>query len=294
MSSGRLWGAVTAWRCGHPHAQWSGYHCAHLLASHEGRCSVPAAASLGPSEPCRPRAGPKGLPPDSDNYSARPSSPRRNQSGPQMKSPIHSFESAGAGMIFVEGFRLLFVLAGSVAGFEIGRNGQRQPARTGRRPAARCRRQLCPRRRRRPTGRQGPPAGGVPLPQHPSRGDLRRLDHLDHRDAAGPGDRASPAGALPIRLRAADHRLHRLGPGHPRLEARLGQGRQIVAAAGLSRILAPPPDPTQGPRPAGGRLRHDGPVPAGLGPRRAAPRRHGHPPVRARPRPVGGHQHPTR
>ncbi len=37
-----------------------------------------------------------------------------------MKSPIHS-ESAGTGMIFVEGFRLLFVLAGSAAGFEIGR-----------------------------------------------------------------------------------------------------------------------------------------------------------------------------
>ncbi len=38
-----------------------------------------------------------------------------------MKSPIHTVKSSGTGMIFVEGFRLLFVLAGSVAGFEIGR-----------------------------------------------------------------------------------------------------------------------------------------------------------------------------
>lgn len=46
-----------------------------------------------------------------------------------MKSPIHNVES-GSGMIFVEGFRLLFVLAGAVAGFEIGRwvdSGQRAP-----------------------------------------------------------------------------------------------------------------------------------------------------------------------
>src|SRR3984957_9217847 len=38
-----------------------------------------------------------------------------------MKSGIRNAESAGASMIFVEGFRLLFVLAGSAAGFEIGR-----------------------------------------------------------------------------------------------------------------------------------------------------------------------------
>lgn len=47
-----------------------------------------------------------------------------------MKSPIHRLESSGGGMIFVEGFRLLFVLAGSLAGFEIGRTivgGQHSP-----------------------------------------------------------------------------------------------------------------------------------------------------------------------
>jgi uncharacterized protein YacL len=44
-----------------------------------------------------------------------------------MKSPIHRFESAGGGMIFVEGFRLLFVLAGAVAGFELGRTVNGSP-----------------------------------------------------------------------------------------------------------------------------------------------------------------------
>jgi len=46
----------------------------------------------------------------------------RYQSGHHMKSPIHNVRPTGTGMIFVEGFRLLFVLAGSVAGFEIGRS----------------------------------------------------------------------------------------------------------------------------------------------------------------------------
>jgi uncharacterized protein YacL len=44
-----------------------------------------------------------------------------------MKSPIRSIESAGSGMIFVEGFRLLFVLAGAVAGFEVGRSVDASP-----------------------------------------------------------------------------------------------------------------------------------------------------------------------
>jgi uncharacterized protein YacL len=42
-------------------------------------------------------------------------------------SPSTSAERAGNAMIFVEGFRLLFVLAGAVAGFEIGRNLSASP-----------------------------------------------------------------------------------------------------------------------------------------------------------------------
>jgi uncharacterized protein YacL len=44
-----------------------------------------------------------------------------------MKSPIHSLKSSGGGMIFVEGFRLLFVLAGAVAGYELGRHVDANP-----------------------------------------------------------------------------------------------------------------------------------------------------------------------
>src|ERR1700683_2590542 len=38
-----------------------------------------------------------------------------------------SLESPGAGLIFVEGFRLLFVLAGSLAGYELGQTVNGNP-----------------------------------------------------------------------------------------------------------------------------------------------------------------------
>ncbi len=45
-----------------------------------------------------------------------------------MKHPTPNFaDGDGSQMIFVEGFRLLFVMAGSVAGFEIGRNVDASP-----------------------------------------------------------------------------------------------------------------------------------------------------------------------
>jgi uncharacterized protein YacL len=62
-------------------------------------------------------------PPISDNYRAGPSFRGETQSGhPDEVSDPQSAQRDGSPVIFVEGFRLLFVLAGSVAGFEIGRN----------------------------------------------------------------------------------------------------------------------------------------------------------------------------
>ena len=195
------------------------------------------------------RAGPKELPDGVPTISMR--LVRRNQGGHQMKSPIHSVESAGTGMIFVEGFRLLFVLAGSVAGFEIGRSLDGQSTCPGGRAPVRSRSQLRTGRGRRPPRRQGTAARGVPLPQYPSRRDVCRLDHRHHRDAPRIGDRAPPPGSPPVRLRPPHHRGHRLGAGHPGMEARLRQGQ---AGRGRRRTVRNswPHNPT-----------HPGPCPVG-------------------------------
>jgi uncharacterized protein YacL len=69
----------------------------------------------------------KGLHHDSDNYRTARLFAAISKVVTQMKSPIHNSRSGDDAMIFVEGFRLLFVLAGSVAGFEIGRSIDASP-----------------------------------------------------------------------------------------------------------------------------------------------------------------------
>jgi uncharacterized protein YacL len=162
-----------------------------------------------------------------------------------MKSPIHN-ASAGTGMIFVEGFRLLFVLAGSAAGFEIGRWVDASP--------------------------HAPVAGlvfGAGI-AYVVGGVAGRLVDKGLQQAVFLF-RNTPAGEMfASSIIATTGMLLGLVVGLPLLVLfrsgfalvitavvawvlaslgwRLGsvKGRQIVAAAGLSRILAPQTDPPQG------------------------------------------------
>jgi uncharacterized protein YacL len=163
-----------------------------------------------------------------------------------MKSPIHNVESAGTGMIFVEGFRLLFVLAGSVAGFEIGRtigSGQRASV-VGLLLGAAVTYVL----------------GGV----------AGRLIDRGLQQAVFLFRNTPPGETFAASIVATTGMLLGLVVGLPLLVLlrsafaliitavvawvlatlgwRLGsvKGRQIVAAAGLSRILAPQPSPPEG------------------------------------------------
>ncbi len=151
-------------------------------------------------------------------------------------------------MIFVEGFRLLFVLAGSVAGFEIGRHVDGNPHSPVIGLLLGAAVSYVARRCGRAADRQGAAAGGLPLPQHSPRGDLRRFHHLDHRDAPRPGDRPAPAWSY-FRSGFAVLTTAVTSPGcwppSGGVSAQV-KGRQIVAAAGLSRILAPHVQPHPG------------------------------------------------
>jgi uncharacterized protein YacL len=162
-----------------------------------------------------------------------------------MKSPIHSFESSG-GMIFVEGFRLLFVLAGSVAGFEIGRTIDASP--------------------------HSPVVGllfGAAI-SYVFGGVAGRLIDKGLQHAVFLFRNTPPGEIFAASIISTTGMLLGLVIGLPLLILlrsgiavlitavlawvlatlgwRLGsvKGRQIVAAAGLSRILAPQPGPPQG------------------------------------------------
>jgi len=137
-------------------------------------------------------------------------------------------------MIFVEGFRLLFVLAGAVAGFELGRMLTAAPTRRWSEccsvpPSAMCSAAWLADWSTRVS------ADRVPLPQHPPGGDLRRFDRGNHGMLLGLVIGLPLLVLFPIRVLVADHRGDRLGAGHSRVADRHGQGRQIVRAAGLSR-----------------------------------------------------------
>ena len=69
----------------------------------------------------------KGLHHDSDNYRTARLFVANPKAVTQMKSPIHNSRSGNDAMIFVEGSRLLFVLAGSVIGYELGRDIDASP-----------------------------------------------------------------------------------------------------------------------------------------------------------------------
>ena len=205
-----------------------------------------------------------------------------------MKSPIHHVESAGTGMIFVEGFRLLFVLAGSVAGFEIGRSVD--------------------------AGQHAPVVGlllGAAV-SYVLGGVAGRLVDRGLQQAVFLFRNTPPGETFAASIVATTGMLLGLVIGLPLLVLfrsgfallitaviawvlatlgwRLGsvKGRQIVAAAGLSRILAPQPGP-----PEGHALLADSSAMMDrfllvLGPRGPAAGRTGHPPIRHRPHPVGG------
>lgn len=162
-----------------------------------------------------------------------------------MKSPIHN-ESAGTGMIFVEGFRLLFVLGGSAAGFEIGRALDASPH---------------------------APVAGLLLGAGASYvlgGVAGRLIDRGLQHAVFLFRNTPPGETFAASIAATTGMLLGLVIGLPLLVImrsgfalvitavvawilgslgwRLGsvKGRQIVAAAGLSRILAPQASPPQG------------------------------------------------
>ncbi|MGD0392304.1 MAG: hypothetical protein ABSC41_06630 [Acidimicrobiales bacterium] len=163
-----------------------------------------------------------------------------------MKSPIHHVESAGTGMIFVEGFRLLFVLAGAVAGFEIGRSVD--------------------------AGQHAPVIGLVlgAAVSYVLGGVAGRLVDRGLQQAVFLFRNTPPGETFAASIVATTGMLLGLVIGLPLLVLfrsgfallitaviawvlatlgwRLGsvKGRQIVAAAGLSRILAPQPGPPEG------------------------------------------------
>jgi uncharacterized protein YacL len=161
-----------------------------------------------------------------------------------MKSSTHRFKT-GAGLIFVEGFRLLFVLAGSLAGFEVGRqlNGN-------------------------------PHAGVVGLLfgagiSYVLGGIAGRLVDRGLQQAVFLFRNTPPGEIFSASIISTTGMLLGLIVGLPlvvvlhsaialllaafaawilaTLGWRLGsvKGRQVIAAAGLSRILAPPPSPPQ-------------------------------------------------
>jgi uncharacterized protein YacL len=162
-----------------------------------------------------------------------------------MKSANQSVE-AGPGIVFVEVFRLFFVLGGSVAGFEIGRSMDR--------------------------GQIGPVVGlllgaGV---SYVLGGIAGRLLDRGLQNAVFLFRNTPPGETFAASITATTGMLLGMVIGLPLLVLlrtgvavliaaalawvlatlgwRLGsvKGRQVVAAAGLSRILAPPPNPPEG------------------------------------------------
>ena len=165
--------------------------------------------------------------------------------GTDMTASGRSIRTADArSVIFVEGFRLLFVLAGAVAGFEIGKT-------------------LAPADRSRWSGLLLGAGvsyviggiGGRLLDK-----GLQRAVFLFRNTPPGEVFAASIISTtgmllgLVVGLPVVRHHpiglclgqctaFAMVGTWHARMAARLDQGRQIVAAADLSRILAPHPDP---------------------------------------------------
>ena len=155
-------------------------------------------------------------------------------------------ESPGAGLIFVEGFRLLFVLAGSLAGYELGQtvNGNPHAPVVGLLFGAAISYVL----------------GGV-CGRIVDRG-LQHAVFLFRNTPSGEIFAASIIATtgmllglviglpLLVLLRSGIALLITafIAWGLATLDWRLGsiKGRQVVASAGLSRILAPPPNPPMG------------------------------------------------
>jgi uncharacterized protein YacL len=163
-----------------------------------------------------------------------------------MKSRIPRLESAGGGLIFVEGFRLLFVLAGSLAGFEIGRILDGSP--------------------------HAPVVGLLfgAAASYVVGGVAGRILDRGLQHAVFLFRNTPPGEIFAASIIATTGMLLGLVIGLPLVVLlrsavallitafvawilatvgwRIGsvKGRQVVAAAGLSRILAPPPSPPQG------------------------------------------------